>query len=173
MQVLFRGHSTFTTLPDDTPPGSQAPVFRADDASTVVSHGAEAPVLLSAAGPSASASMPASMPTLQDTTPVLLSSSSPQMVSVTSVVTDGPALTIERGGVAPTSGGDGGGTGEVARDGDHFASLSIDSTAYADHGWFIVPSASNEFGDGLYAAGDGFSFDVATGDFASDWVFIA
>jgi hypothetical protein len=169
VQVLFRGHSTFTEVPDDTPPGSQAPVFRADTASTIVSHGAEAPVLTSAAGPSASASMP----TLHDTTPVLLSSGSPQLVSVASVVSEGPALTIERGGIGPSSGGDGGGSGEIGRDGEHFASLSIDSAAYADHGWFVVPSASNEYGEAVATAGDGFSFDVAAGTFTGDWVFIA
>ena len=170
MQVVFRGDSTVTTLPDDTPPGSQ-PVGRIGGASTPVltatsgqdaapasTHDA-APVLMSATAP------------LQDTTPVMLSSASPQMMSVASVVTDGPALTVERAAIAPTSGGDGG--GEVARDGDHLASLSIDSTAYADHGWFIVPSASNEYGDAVATAGDGFSFDVAAGTFTSDWVFIA
>jgi hypothetical protein len=113
------------------------------------------------------------MPPLQDTTPVLLSGGSPQLVSVASVVSEGPALTIDRGGIASTSGGDGGGSGEVGRDGDHFASLSIDSAAYADHGWFIVPSAANEYGDAVATAGDGFSFDVAAGEFTSDWVFIA
>jgi hypothetical protein len=128
VQVLFRGHSTFTEVPDNTPPGSQAPVFRADTASTIVSHGAEAPVSISAAGPSASASMP----TLHDTTPVLLSGGSPQLVSVASVVSEGPALTIERGGIGPSGGsGSGSGSGEIGRDGDHFASLSIDSAAYA------------------------------------------
>jgi len=144
-------------------------MFRADTASTIVSHGAEAPVLTSAAGPSASAAMP----TLHDTMPVLLSGGSPQLVSVASVVSEGPALTIERGGIASTSGGDGGGSGEIGRDGDHFASLSIDSAAYADYGWFIVPSASNEYGDAVATAGDGFSFDVAAGAFTGDWVFIA
>lgn len=173
MRVVFRGHSTFTDLPDDTPPGSQAPLFtgfNGNAAAPASDHGAEAPVLISAAGSSASVSMP----TLQATTPVMLSNSSPQLVSVSSVVTEGPGLTVERGGdIAHTTGGDGGGTGEVGRDGDVFASLSIDSAAYADHGWFVVPSASNEYGDTVYAAGDGFSFDVATGDFTSDWVFIA
>ncbi|MEJ0077166.1 MAG: hypothetical protein WDO17_17325 [Alphaproteobacteria bacterium] len=137
-------------------------MFRGD-ASTILSQGADA------AGPSASGSMP----TLQDTTPVMLSGASPQMMSVASVVTEGPGLAVERGGGALPSGGDGGGTGEIGRDGDHFASLSIDSAAYADHGWFVVPSASNEYGDAISVAGDGFSFDVAAGEFTSDWVFIA
>jgi hypothetical protein len=52
-------------------------------------------------------------------------------------------------------------------------SVTINYAALPADGWFIVPSAANEYGDAVYAAGDGFGFDVATGDFASDWVFIA
>jgi hypothetical protein len=172
VQVLFRGHSTFTEVPDNTPPGSQPTVLRGEasapaltatgqDAVPASAHDV-APVLMAASAPTVP---------LMDTTPVLLSSGSPQMVSVASVVTDGPALAIERG-IGTTGGGDGS-SGEVGRDGEHFASLSIDSAAYGDHGWLIVPSASNEYGDAVATAGDGFSFDVAAGEFTSDWVFIA
>jgi hypothetical protein len=171
LHVLFRGHSTFTDLPDDTPPGSQAPLFTGFSGNAPAptgDQGAAAPTLISASSSAAPTF------TLQDTTPVMASGSSPQLVSVPSVVTGGPGLAVERGGdIAHTSGGDGGGAGEVGRDGDQFASLSIDSAAYADHGWFVVPSAGNEYGDVAYTAGDGFSFDVAAGEFTGDWVFIA
>lgn len=43
---------------------------------------------------------------------------------------------------------------------------------WAGDGWFIVPSAANEYGQ-AYAAGDGgFEFDVASGSFASDWFWV-
>lgn len=44
--------------------------------------------------------------------------------------------------------------------------------SYADNGWFIVPSAANEYGEG-FASGDGFAFNVATGEFTADWFFFA
>jgi hypothetical protein len=171
VQVLFRGHSTFTDVPDNTPPGSQPTVLRGEASAPALTGQDVAPASTHDAAPVLTAASSAPFVPIQDTTPVLLSSASPQMVSVASVVTDGPALTIERG-IGTTGGGDGS-SGEVGRDGEHFASLSIDSTAYADHGWFVVPSASNEYGDAVAAAGDGFSFDVAAGEFTSDWVFIA
>jgi hypothetical protein len=165
MLELGRGQTTFTEVPDGPPPGPFTLfVTGLGDAATPNLHSGGAPALMSAS---------TSMPMLQDTTPVVLSGGSPQMMSVASVVTEGPGLAVERGGGTLPSGGDGGGTGEIGRDGETFASLSIDSSAYADHGWFIVPSASNEYGDAISVAGDGFSFDVAIGGFASDWVFVA
>ena len=173
MQVLFRGHSTFTEIPDNTPPGSQ-PVFRGDGSAPALTAAGQdaAPVSLHDTAPVLTAASSASSIPLMDTTPVLLSSASPQMVSVASVVTEGPALTVERAAIGTSGGGDGG-TGAVGRDGEHFASLSIDAATYGDHGWLIVPSASNEYGDAVATAGDGFSFDVAAGEFTADWVFIA
>ena len=48
--------------------------------------------------------------------------------------------------------------------------MTITAALPAD-GWYIVPSAANEYGQ-AYAAADGFDFNVATGDFASDWAFV-
>lgn len=42
---------------------------------------------------------------------------------------------------------------------------------FLDNGWFVVPSAENEYGP-VYAAGDGFGWDVATGEFSADWFFV-
>ena len=63
------------------------------------------------------------------------------------------------------------GTGDVARVVEALASLALDGPGYADHGWFIVPSASNEYGP-AYAVADDFSFDVAAGEFSSDWFWV-
>jgi hypothetical protein len=68
------------------------------------------------------------------------------------------------------SGGVGG--GEIARDSEGLASLALNSPDYSDHGWFIVPSADNEYGQAAYAAADGFAFDLAAGEFGTDW-FVA
>lgn len=38
-------------------------------------------------------------------------------------------------------------------------------------GWFIVPSAGNEYGQ-AYVAGDGLVWDVAAGEFSADWFFV-
>jgi len=59
-----------------------------------------------------------------------------------------------------------------AVDGGSAGSVTI--AALPSDGWFVVPSASNEYGDTQVAAGDGFSFDVATGEFtaAADWFIV-
>jgi len=72
----------------------------------------------------------------------------------------------------PGAGSGGLGGGEIARDSDGLASLALNSSDYSDHGWFIVPSADNEYGQAAYAAADGFGFDAAAGDFSTDW-FVA
>jgi hypothetical protein len=65
----------------------------------------------------------------------------------------------------------GGGGGEIARDGETLAPMSIAITNAADHGWFIVPSAANEYGES-FVAGDGFEWNVAAGEFSGDWFFV-
>lgn len=87
-----------------------------------------------------------------------------QYVPVASVVTDLQALAVTRsdfGGASDTGGGD------IAR-GLDLASLDLNLSSFADHGWFIVPSASSEYGQ-AYAAANDFAFDVAAGAFSSDW----
>jgi hypothetical protein len=97
-----------------------------------------------------------------------------QLGSVPSAVTDiqAPAVIRGDGGGLSDAGG-----GVVARDGDGLASLALNSSDYADHGWFIVPSVANEYGDSsgsgqAFAAADDFSFDVAGGSFSSDWFWV-
>ena len=46
------------------------------------------------------------------------------------------------------------------------------SASFADHGWFIVPSAANEYGDSYAASADGFTWNVAAGEFTADWFFV-
>jgi len=92
-----------------------------------------------------------------------------QLVSVASAVTDiqAPAtMRGEGGGLGDSAGG------EVARGADTLASLAVDGPDYADHGWLIVPSTTNEYGPAYAAAADGFSFDVAAGEFSSDWFWV-
>jgi hypothetical protein len=87
-----------------------------------------------------------------------------QSASVASAVTSAPA--VGRGDVA---GSDGVGGGEIGHDADGLASLALNGPDYADHGWFIVPSAANEYGEAAYAAAGDFAFDVAAGEFSADW----
>jgi hypothetical protein len=102
----------------------------------------------------------------------------PQFAPVPSVVTDISApLAGTHGGDLIDTGGFGGGSGSVFRGGDTLASLAIDSSGYVDHGWFIVPSASAEYGDGHFDVAaadgaDGFVFNAAAGEFTSDWFLV-
>jgi hypothetical protein len=88
---------------------------------------------------------------------------------VASVVADlqGPTSAL-RGGETPSSGGG----GEIARGGESLAPMSLTWADAADHGWFVVPSAANEYGDSYAAAGDGFEWNVAAGEFSADWFFV-
>lgn len=43
---------------------------------------------------------------------------------------------------------------------------------FLDNGWFIVPSADNEYGPVVYAAGDGFGWDASAGEFSADWFVV-
>lgn len=88
---------------------------------------------------------------------------------VASAVTEIQVPAVMRGDLGGSN--DTGGDGDIARGSDTLASLSLDGPAYADHGWFIVPSAANEYGEG-YAATDDFAFDVAAGEFSADWFWV-
>jgi hypothetical protein len=69
-------------------------------------------------------------------------------------------------------GGDSAGGGsEIGRDGESLAPMSL-AWADSDNGWFIVPSAANEYGQAYAAANDGFAWDVAAGEFAVDFFFV-
>jgi len=160
VQVLFRGHTEFTEVPDQpTAPINPGPATLRTDATThatsdhAIAGADSAPVTLT----SAASSLPMLSATHADATvaPVQL---------VGSAVTDIQAP-AELSGI---------GGGDVARDGDSLASLALNGSDYAEHGWFIVPSTTNEYGDPggsgqAFAAADDFSFDVAGGSFSSDW----
>jgi hypothetical protein len=87
-----------------------------------------------------------------------------QSAPVASAVTGVPSMAYGDG-----AGSGGAGGGEIARDADGLASLALNGPDYADHGWFIVPSASNEYGEAAYAAAGDFAFDMAAGEFSADW----
>src|SRR5687768_1072299 len=162
MLVLGRGHTTFTEVPDvPTPPTPPAV--------SLVGRGSEAPAAPSADVSHAPQAITTSVTpsfTATDTTPVfspgttpvfsagpaLSQSGAPLLLSpVASVVTDIQTPTsLARGADAPTSGG---GDGEVGRGGDSIAPMLVAMADYADNGWFIVPSAANEYGES-YASGD-------------------
>jgi hypothetical protein len=42
----------------------------------------------------------------------------------------------------------------------------------SDNGWFVVPSAANEYGPAYAAANDGFAWDTAAGEFTVDFFFV-
>jgi len=98
----------------------------------------------------------------------------PSFAPVPGVVTDISAPGARGGDLLGDSGGSGDARGRVFRGGDTLASLAIDSSGYGDHGWFIVPSASAEYGDAHFdvAGADGFAFNVAAGEFTSDWFLV-
>lgn len=93
---------------------------------------------------------------------------------IPSVVIELPAGTLVHAGPLGDSGGLGDGGASVFRGGDTIASLTIDTSGYADHGWFIVPSASAEYGDAHFdvAGADGFVFHIAAGEFTTDWFLV-
>ena len=88
---------------------------------------------------------------------------------VASAVTEIQVPAVMRGDLGGSN--DTGGDGDIARGSDTLASLSLDGPAYADHGWFIVPSEAHEYGEG-YAATDDFAFDAAAGEFSADWFWV-
>jgi hypothetical protein len=96
------------------------------------------------------------------------------LLTVSASVVTAPGGTVTAGNGGLTSGGL-----TSASSGDTSGASASDSAGAAgalfaslpDDGWFIVPSAANEYGQ-AYAAGDGFVWDVATGEFAADWFFV-
>jgi len=195
VQVLFRGQSTFTEVPDQ-PPATSTPVLRSDASATTAPAVSDhvdsqartdhvSSLLASDFFPSMNAAHDAPMAiTAADTQPVFTNAGAPiqwfahndllpQFAPVASVVTDLSGM-VMRGADLGDSGGFGDGGGSVFRGGDTLASLALDSSGYADHGWLIVPSASNEYGDAHVdmAAVDGFAFDMAAGEFTSDWFLV-
>lgn len=176
MKVLARGSSEIVEVPDQpaTPTLTGAPIARGPEApaaSTQVAqvtpdHGTARTDSISAPAITtfdATPSAPTTLSFAHATTPMLLA-------AVASAVTDIQLPAMTRGDAGGSSDASGG-SGELARGAETLASLSLDGPAYADHGWFIVPSASNEYGGG-YAAADEFTFDVAAGEFASDWFWV-
>ncbi|MEA2873462.1 MAG: hypothetical protein QOH67_3438 [Hyphomicrobiales bacterium] len=170
MLITVRGETTFHEVPD-APPTGVSLVPRGAAASST-SHGDDAgagSVQFSVAGVSNAPS--------HDSTPVFSSApllpqsgAAPQFVSVSSVVTDLQGSTsLLRGAESPSSGGGG---SEIARDGESLAPMSLAWADSSDNGWFIVPSAANEYGEAYAAAGDGFAWDVAAGEFTVDFFFV-
>jgi len=173
VKLLGRGQTEFTEVPDQ-PTGPAVPT------TTPVARGSEAPAQTEVASNHGvaradSTSAPAILTTFDavpggPTTASFAHTDAPvQLLTVGSAVTEIhlPAMTRgDAGGLSETSGG------EIARGGDALASLSLDGPSYADHGWFVVPSASNEYGP-AFAAADDFTFDVAAGSFSADWFFWA
>lgn len=168
MKVLLRGATEFREFPDQpTSPvgttiarGSDAPAdtHGTSDPGVARADSASAPAILIT--PDASSSVPTTVSFAHTDTPVLFG-------PVASAVVDIQMPTMGRGELGGS--GDASGSGDIARGADTLASLSLDGPAYADHGWFIVPSSSNEYGPAYAAAADDFAFDVAAGEFSSDW----
>jgi hypothetical protein len=174
VKVLGRGHTEFTEVPDQptVPTLTGAPIARGPEApagtqvaqvtpdhGTARADSTSAPAILTF---DATPSMPTTLSFAHANTPMLLA-------AVASAVTDIQLPAMSRGDAGASSDTSGG--GELARGAETLVSLSLDGPAYADHGWFIVPSASNEYGEG-YAAADEFAFDIAAGEFASDWFWV-
>jgi hypothetical protein len=160
MLVLFRGHTTFTEVPD-APAAPVSPLARGIAASST-SHSDDAGAgSVQFAGANLSTPIFSSAPLLPQ------SGAAPQLLQVSSVVTElqGPASSLH-GADLPSSGGG----GEIARGGESLAPLSLAWSS--DDGWFIVPSAANEYGQAYAAANDGFAFDVAAGEFTVDFFFV-
>lgn len=164
MKVFIRGHAEPVEADQPVPPLSPfslfvttTPIPRADAGAT--------------SGQGGAATVPAATLTMADWSPAGASPPSLASVSVpvASAITEVPSTTIARSGLGESSEAGGGG---IARGSDMLASLALDGPGYEDHGWFIVPSASNEYGSAYAAAGD-FAFDVAAGEFSAEWFFWA
>lgn len=168
MKVFIRGHAEAIEADQPVPPLSPFSLFVA---TTPVPLGGEAPA--AAQGASAHGMPDLGISRIDAATfPVTLTAPDGALgfahpAPVASAVTNAPA--VGRGDVAGSDSGGGGG-GEIGRDSDGLASLALNGPDYADHGWFIVPSAANEYGEAAYAATAGdFVFDVAAGEFSTDW----
>jgi len=174
VKVFIRGHAEAVEADQPVPPVSPfslvvttTPVSRGE--APADTHGTSDPGVARAD----SASVPATLIALEASSPVPTTVSfahadAPVLFGpVASAVVDIQMPAMARGDLGGS--GDASGSGEIARGSDALASLSLDGPAYADHGWFIVPSSSNEYGPAYAAATDDFTFDVAAGEFSSDW----
>ena len=177
MLGIARGATSFTEVPD-APPTGGSPISRGiATSSTSQSADAGAGTLQLANVSTFSQATIVPSFSSHDSTPVLSSAplltqsgAAPQFVSVASVVTDLQApASAPRGGESPSSGGGG---GEIARGGESLAPMALAWADAADDGWFIVPSAANEYGEAYAAADDGFAWDVAAGEFTVDFFFV-
>jgi len=168
MLVLFRGHTTFTEVPDAPPTGVSLTRGIAASSTSQSADAGGGSLQLSSANVS-SVSSHDSTPILSSAPLLPQSSAAPQLLPVASVVTDlqGPTSVL-RGADSPSSGGG----GEIARGGESLAPMSLAWADSSDDGWFIVPSAANEYGQAYAAADDGFAWDVAAGEFTVDFFFV-
>ena len=171
MLVLGRGHTTYTEVPD-SPAGSPTITRSSTAVDTPAASDHTTPDLNIAR---AELFVPALPLTTSDgatgapSIPWFAHFESPvQSAPVASVVTDLYSAAVTRGDL---SGPSGLGDGDIIGRGSDLGPLGVNVANYSDHGWFIVPSASNEYGD-TQVAGDGFVFDVAAGEFTADWFFV-
>lgn len=174
MKALLRGQTEFVEVPDDQPVGPitlQVPTL-----TTSFARGSEAPADTHAASDHGmtradSVSVPLMLATFDATSPAPapLSFASAPFLTMAGPGTEVQLFAAARGDLAGMSATS---TGDIGRVVEVLASLAPDAPGYADHGWFIVPSASNEYGPAL-ALADDFTFDVAAGEFSADWFFWA
>ena len=155
----------FTPVEVGPPPYISAAPTGSTQATPVISAPASAPqavipaMIEHASAPIAASS---SIGAAAQSAPVL------QAVTVPGVVTELLAPVGLQGGGAPASSAALADSGTPSE--GSLAPLSLG--AHWSNGWFVVPSAANEYGQ-AYAAGDGgFEFDVASGSFASDWFWV-
>lgn len=138
-----------------------------------VARGADAPVADTHTTPDLGigrADAIASVPTLTmtGTSPAHIDAPA-QVIPVASAIADLPQSAVAHSDMTDASTS---GSGEVGR-GSDLASLDTTSSSYADHGWFVVPSADNEYGPSVtYAAADDYGWSAVAGEFSADW-FIA
>lgn len=197
MQISFRGQPNSVDVPDQPAPSTSTPSFRgatdhidtpatnhADshvtdrgDASAVLAAESFPPIVTGHDALVTQSAAPIILPTFDGASSALgiswfaHSDALPQFAPVASVVTDGVAGTATRGGDLGSLSGFG--DGDIGRGGE-IAPLALNASDFSDHGWFIVPSATAEYGDGHVdmAAVDGFVFDMAAGEFTSDWFLV-
>ena len=171
MRTLGRGRTEFIDVPDQ-------PAAPTTPTGAAIARGSEVPAQTQATsdhGVARADSTSAILTTFEATSPAqttvsFAQGSAPVLFGpVASAVTEIAGPAVMRGDLGGSNDPVGG--GEIARGSEALASLSLDGPSYAEHGWFIVPSAANEYGEGYAAAGD-FAFDVAAGEFSADWFWV-
>jgi hypothetical protein len=169
MLVLFRGHTTFTEVPD-APPTGVSPIPRGTAASST-SQGADGSSGGSVQFSSGTFTSQGTLMLSADSTPILSSapllSQSGAALLVSGVVTALQGSTSLLSAGASSSGG-----GEIGRDDGSLAPMSLAWADSSDDGWFVVPSAATEYGQTYVAANDGFAWDAAAGEFTVDFFFV-